>query len=238
MTNPSDPQPGYQPPPPPQTPGTPPSGPPPPPPPPYPPPPPGYAPPPAPSGQPYAPPGSPPQYEYPGAPVAPTRAKNPIFLAVIVGAIVLAVGAFLSWVDFEVLIGDRIAKVSVTGVGTYTGDAELRQLFEANATDEDQSKDGVISITLAVPLLVLSLLAWLRGRRGLAIAAFVVALVAAGFQIFELLDISSDADRVSQLSAGTLAANVGIGVYVSLAGASIAVIGALIALIKGRRTTT
>ena len=134
--------------------------------------------------------------------------------AIVVGSIVMVVGAFLDWAT-------GTGGTTIFGVQTTTAGLSGYSLV-----------DGRIVGALGVALLIAGLLMWSNRRLeswfdadllGVALSLFAIAVIG-----MWLLDIDNEA-----LSAD-------YGVFVSLAGAVIAFIGAIVALLGSRsdRTTT
>jgi hypothetical protein len=126
--------------------------------------------------------------------------------AIVIGSIVLIVGAFLDWAS-------GTGGTSISGEATGTGDLGGYNLI-----------DGRIAGAIGVGLLIAGLLMWANRRRdswfdsdllGVALSAFAIALI-----VMFLMD------------AGNEALSVDFGAYVSLLGAAIAFIGALAALLR------
>ena len=126
--------------------------------------------------------------------------------AIVIGSIVLIVGAFLDWASGN-------GGTSIGGEATGTADLSGYNLI-----------DGRIAGAVGVALLIAGLLMLANKRRdswfdsdllGVALSAFAVALI-----VMFLMD------------AGNEALSVDFGAYVSLLGAAIAFIGALAALLR------
>ena len=95
--------------------------------------------------------------------------------------------------------------------------------------------DGNGGATLAAALAIALLCA--IGRRRMSTAGLMtgVAAVAGAIGVHDALDISEKADQLVQ-RAPTVSAGVGIGVWVTLAGAAIALVGGLIAFVVAARS--
>ena len=126
-------------------------------------------------------------------------------IVVLVGAVVLAIASVLPWATVESPI---FANAKVSGI----------------------RGDGQITLVLAIVLGVLGAIA-LGGlaRKGLLIAALIVAAAAALTCAFDLNDVG----RVAQRQTGIpVDARVGYGLYTALAGSVGAGIGSVIGLVK------
>jgi hypothetical protein len=128
--------------------------------------------------------------------------------AIVLGSIVLIVGAFLDWAS-------GTGGTTVLGSTTTTGDVTGYNIV-----------DGRIAGAIGVALLIVGLLMWSNKRweswfdadlLGIGLAVFAIALIA-----MWLMDVGNEA-----LSAD-------YGAFVSLAGGVIAFIGALVAILGSR----
>lgn len=126
--------------------------------------------------------------------------------AMVIGSIVLVVGAFLDWASAS-------GGTTVLGETTGSGDLSGYNLI-----------DGRIAAALGVALLVSGLLMWANKRVGSWFDADLLAVALSAVAITQivlfLMDVGNDA-----LTAD-------YGAYVSLAGAAIVFIGALAALLR------
>ncbi len=161
-----------------------------------------------------------PQYKhyFQGAPAYPAARNNkfyPAFLVSVFGSLCLIGCAFLPWMSFKALD----LQLSIDGLGNISGSSPL-------SGPTGYTGDGVLAIGLGVILLVLSALGSFLGKNGFAIAAMVFGLIATGLMILKLSDISS--------AAKILEGNTGLGVYLGLAGALVALVGGSLPLVLKR----
>lgn len=142
-----------------------------------------------------------------GTPTAPVTARTITGPAVMtgIGSLLLIGGAFLPWVKLNAII----TTVEVSGV------------------DGDQG-DGWITL----PMGALALVAMFFGSRILRAA---IALAAGGFAAWvswsDLVEVRDNIDKLKQSTAGTkVSAVVGIGLWATVIGAAVVVVGAVLTL--------
>jgi hypothetical protein len=130
-----------------------------------------------------------------------------VLVTVVVGAGVLAVGAMLPWAEAS----SSVASFSRAGI------------------------DGNGGATLAAAIGI-ALLCIIGPRRRLAAVGMIaMAAFAGALGANDALDISDKADAVMR-QAPAIDAGVGVGLWLSLAGAAIALVGSVLALVAARRT--
>ena len=130
-----------------------------------------------------------------------------VWCTALLGAALLVVGALLPWAEAS---SDR-ASFSSLGI------------------------DGNGGATLAAALAIALLCAMGRRRKVAAGLMIGVAAVAGAIGVHDALDISEKADRLVQ-RVPTASAGVGIGVWVTLAGAAIALVGGVVAFVVAARS--
>jgi hypothetical protein len=170
-------------------------------------------------------PGYPPQAPYQGAYPA-QKVKVPgnwkLYLIPLLGAILLAVGAFLPWITLTI-VGQTI---SVSGIGSVSGTSDLVSAY--NQAGGGGAKDGTIALALAGISLILILIGLLTRARGWAIGVIVFGVFATGLMAYELYDIGKSTSTLASDTAGAGASSTGFGIYIGLAGAIIILVGAII----------
>lgn len=158
-------------------------------------------------------------YGYSAAPVKPP--PNPyLYLIPIVGIILMAVGVFLPWFTISFLG----VSLSVDGLGKASGTGEVVTAYN-QAAGTGNAKDGVYLLGAGGLLLVLCLLGLFLKARGFAIAAIVFGVLCVGLTAYDVVDINRS---LSGTSSGGASGTVGIGLYISLVGAIVILIGAII----------
>ncbi|MBE7196128.1 MAG: hypothetical protein INR66_27080 [Gordonia polyisoprenivorans] len=181
---------------------------------------------------------------YPAGGVARTSGGGAVgggALAVI-GGIAAIVGAFLTWVTLAISASgggvSQSVNITVTGMGKLGGVPESARVTSETAVD------GYLVIAAGAIALIGGLIA-LGTRKGPAsIVALIGGLGALGLGIYEMTQVSKFEDQYRALvnaSAGegvtaNLDASVGIGLWIILVGGALAVIGAIIGMLGGRRT--
>jgi hypothetical protein len=138
---------------------------------------------------------------------AGATARWPVVILALVagGAVLLALGAVLPWREVQV------GNVSASRAGV--------------------DGDGALVIVLGAGILIL--LVVLEASRRLAWLLLALSIGAAGFALFELVDTSRKADDfVTGAADRAISASVGIGPWVSLAGALVVLFGAVVALVR------
>lgn len=169
-----------------------------------------------------------------------TTAENPQktpVLSTVAGAVLAIIGALMSW-------------VTLGGTG----------LPEAETYKGTDSSAGLGTLGLAVIIIILAIVMWIRGRqgkgRGQAIAAFVLALIALfasaysafaaedAVQQFEASDVAelygiseaqAEAGMEIAFEQGQLEADPEVGTYVSTLGSLLMVIGSFLGMRAGKR---
>jgi hypothetical protein len=134
---------------------------------------------------------------------------NPAALLVLAGAIVMAVGSFLPWATISA------SGISVTVNGTDTG------------------HDGILTVSIAVLLGLAALFTIVRPGRNVIgyIGALVCALAAGAIGI---ADIGSVQDSASSNPTYGIVAAVGIGLWMVVGAAAVAVLGSLMGFLRRR----
>jgi hypothetical protein len=146
----------------------------------------------------------PPQSPTPQPAQAPQAAANPLAKWLwLGGAIVVIIGAFLPWASIDIGF-DSVSK---------------------NGTDGD----GVITIVFGIAAVVLLIIRWNKVRaRGLTIGALVLSALTAVIAVIDMVDVKS---RFSD-SPFAISASIGIGLWLTLIGALVAVAGTVLALVR------
>lgn len=165
-----------------------------------------------------------PGYQQPGygqpTPPVVRPAANPLYMGLVaLGGLLLIVCAFLAWITLDFLG----TKISVNGLGQISD----KSIPSGSGT----ASDGVIAIFLGVVLLILGGLSFVLKQRWLPLAALVVAVFAVLLMAFELIHNTSSIN--SDASLGNIASN-GIGVYIGLVGAIIALVGGVLPFVLRR----
>jgi hypothetical protein len=155
------------------------------------------------------------QQQWQAAPVT-ERTSSPIAWLGVLAAIVCAVGSTLVW-----------AKISFES-GGITESIEIKGLGEA-----DDRKDGVITLTLAIIAGVMLVLGALVRRKVFHILAAVAAGLAALTAFIDIADIESNA--ASGLEFLDPEVTIGIGLWLTAAGATVATICAIVAAVQTKK---
>lgn len=140
----------------------------------------------------------------------PTSSSRPAApgAATLVGAALIIVGVILPWVN--VSLGE-FGSVSVKGLDT---------------------DDGKIAIGIGVILAALGALMIAKRTRGVLLGVGIAALVLGAmqtlFSVINLTDISGEAGE-------SIGASVGIGLYVTLVGSLIALVGGILGIVAARK---
>ncbi|MEX0756295.1 MAG: Trp biosynthesis-associated membrane protein [Actinomycetota bacterium] len=132
----------------------------------------------------------------------PVTSRGPGPIVMLVGAAVLAAGSVLPW-----------AKVSAP--------------FAVERSIGGLEGDGVLTVVGAV-LIAAAALLWMTGRRWGRVVGVVVAVLAAGIAIYDLININDAIDDIAIQTGGLAEAAAGIGIYVAVAGAIVALIGGVL----------
>ncbi len=160
-----------------------------------------------------------PQMNYAPAPaVAAARGMNPIYAAPLIGGLLLVIGAFLPWIIFKFL-GKEL---TITGMGATSGNLDI---------PSGGVKDGIFAVFLGGIILLLAIIGLLRGSKGFGIAILIFGIFATLFMLYELSDISNAAKTLGD--SGSV--STGIGLYIGLVGAIIALVGGVLPLFMKRR---
>ena len=114
-----------------------------------------------------------------------------------IGAVMVVVGSLLPWV-----------KATAPFVGT----------IEVAGTDGDGKITLVLGAVMALGLI---------RSAGWRVVATLAAVVAAGIALYDISDASDAIDEAERVGEGMVAASVGIGLYVVLAGAVVGFVGAV-----------
>jgi hypothetical protein len=142
--------------------------------------------------------------------VAPASWRWPavVWVTVVLGAALLALGALLPWAEAS----SGSASFSSSGI------------------------DGNGAAALGAALAI-ALLCTVR-RRPMAVAGLMIgiAAVAGAVAVHDAIDISHKADRLMQRVPAT-SAGVGVGIWVTLAGAAVAIVGGVMALVSAARAS-
>ena len=138
----------------------------------------------------------------------PARWPTAVWGTVVSGAAFLVVGAVLPWAEAS----------------------------SGSASFSSMGIDGNGGATLAAALAVVVLLAIGRRRKSAAALIILIAAVAGAIAVHDALDISDKADELVR-RAPTVSAGVGIGAWVTVAGAVIALVGGVMALVTAARRT-
>ncbi|MDQ2845402.1 MAG: hypothetical protein M3Y77_03425 [Actinomycetota bacterium] len=170
--------------------------------------------------QPYQQQGYQPQ-GYPGAPVQlATTGPNPVGGGLVaLGGLVAAIAAFLAWVS---LSGQGVT-VTVSGTGSVSG----ADVGSTGATD------GWITFGAGVVVLIVGALALARkGGRGLQVVAILAGVVVAGVPIYDLIKNNSDLQSLKDQGVDV---SYSIGIWLTIVGGVVIVLGAIIAMIGARK---
>jgi len=156
-----------------------------------------------------------------------TRTINPLYGVAAVGGVLLAVSSFLAWYNFNIT-GSGGESFSITGMGGTSGTSEMAKFLAATA-----SNAGIISVFLGGMVLLPALLGLALNKKGFAIATLVFALMSVAFMVLKL---SQAAKLGSDLGdSAMLTTSVGLGLYLGLLGAIIALVGSVLPLVMHRR---
>ena len=132
-----------------------------------------------------------------------SRWPVPVRVLIVAGAVLMAVGAALPW---------REAHVGNVSVSTHGIDG-----------------DGALAVVLGACIVIL--LVVMEHSHRLAGLVIALAVGAAGFAVYEIVDINRQADElVSHSGARRITAGVGAGPWVTLVGAGVVLLGAVLAL--------
>jgi hypothetical protein len=145
----------------------------------------------------------------PEVPDAADGGRRPlqVWALVLGGAVLLTLGAALPW---------REAQVGNLSLSNHGIDG-----------------DGALAVVFAVCIVVLFLVIEQPTRRAWLVIA--LAGVAVAFVLHDAVDTSRAADDLARRATrGHVTAGVGIGVWVSLAGAAVVLLGGILALLAGR----
>jgi hypothetical protein len=187
--------------------------------------------------------GQPPQYQQPGqgqpqqpfpgyagyqpmnyaAATPAVRGFNPIYAGEALGGLLLIICAFLTWLTLNVAGGTT----TVTGLGGVNGD--LKDLL-----GNGEVGDGVFPLILGAITLLFSLFGLFRNHKAGAIGGIVAGILATLIMFYKLFSIN---DSISKLNAlgPDYSASIGIGLYLGIVGALLALIGSIVALVVKRR---
>jgi hypothetical protein len=152
-----------------------------------------------------------------------------------IGALLAAIGAFLPYEKIVVFLSGRaIGTVRFTGIGsiTKTGHPSLPPLKAGNS--------GKIVLVLGILLLVAAVLILAKmGRIWVGIVSLVMALFAVIMSFASFAAPKSDSKDLNALAADGYSTHglVKVGVELSVAGAIITAVAALLAIIVRRRRT-
>ncbi|MEX2274343.1 MAG: hypothetical protein WEA10_02095 [Actinomycetota bacterium] len=135
-----------------------------------------------------------------------TQKVSPGPIVMIVGAVVMAIGSVLPWATISIQAAER-------SIGGLDG-------------------DGVITVICAV-LVALAALVWLTGRGWGRVLGFILAIVAGGVAVYDLVNITDTASDLSVVLEGFAEVSAGIGIWLVVAGAVIAIIGGFLPGTKG-----
>lgn len=127
-----------------------------------------------------------------------TKKASPGPIVMIAGAVVIAIGSVLPWASVTVQAVER-------SIGGLDG-------------------DGVLTLVGAV-LIALAALVWLTGRGSARIVGIILAALAGAIAVYDLVNINDTAKDLSVVSEGFAEASAGIGIWIVVAGAVIALIG-------------
>ena len=144
--------------------------------------------------------------------------KQIIGILAIIGAIIMMIGVFVSWMDVDILVGKE----------SYSGWKFLTD-FDADGFKDIMLKYAPLMCLIAGILTILIFIANFVSQlkvKYLPVISLIVTILALIFTIIGLLDIN---DLGGLIGAVTKA---GIGIYICIIGCILAIIAPIIALIK------
>lgn len=163
---------------------------------------------------------------YPGGPVqSVATGPNPIGGGlVILGGLVAAIAAFLAWVTLSGQGPDgQSVTLTVSGIGSVSG----ADVGSTGATD------GWITFGAGIVALVAGALALARkGGRGLQTVAILAGVVVAGVPVYDLIKSNSDLQSLKDQGVDV---SYSIGIWLTIVGGVVIVLGAIIAMVGARK---
>lgn len=149
----------------------------------------------------------------PGAAAAPSYAA-PSYAAP-AGVAPVGAGGW-RWDASSILI---LAGAAVVAIGAFLPWADIGGLITTNGMDGD----GKITIVLAAGAAVLGVFGILKASKGMLIGSLVVAALTILVAIIDMADVSSRGEGIIEVS-------IGIGLYLTLIGGIVGVVGAVLAM--------
>ncbi len=156
-----------------------------------------------------------------------TRSLNPLYGIAAVGGLAMVASSFLAWYNFTIT-GNGGDSFSITGMGGTSGTSEMAKFLA-----EAASNPGIISVFLGGVVLLLALLGLVLNKKGFAIAALVFGLMGLAFMGLKLSQAAKLGSDIGD--SASLTTSVGLGLYVGLLGAILAVLGSILTLVMRRR---
>lgn len=189
-----------------------------------------------------APYGQQPGYPAPGTVPASSGGGGAVIggALAIIGGVAAIVGVFLSWASIALSVsgGGQSFNYDLTlnGLGKFSG-------APANADmGTNSAMDGYFVIAAGALALIGGVILLASRKSAGAILALIGSLVALGFGIYELTQVSQIEDKFKEQVAGAASgvdlnidAAAGIGLWIILVGGAVALIGAVLGFMAGRK---
>ncbi len=146
------------------------------------------------------------------------RKFQPLYAAASLGGLALIASPFLAWYNIN-LAGEQF---TISGMGGLSGAKSSIATYLAEAS----GNPGVVSLFFGGLVLLMGVLGLLLNKKGFAIAGIVLALLGAAFTLLKITQATSTS------STGEASTSTGLGLYLGLAAALIALgcfVGAVVA---------
>ena len=171
-----------------------------------------------------APYGQQPGYPAPGTVPAAAGANVPAAALQIIGGVVAVIAAFLSW---AALSANGIS-ITVNGMGNISG------LPAGTATPDTGIGDGALVIAAGVLAILGGVLLIAVKKGALSTIGLIGGLGALALGIYEMTQVNDAISQFEALGQGA-SGSVGIGIWLVIAGGAVALIGAILGFMGGRK---
>ena len=162
-------------------------------------------------------------------PVDLTQATIRIFYGIIgLGVLLTIVSVFMPWLGATLQFKNKSYKISMNGLGILNGDPDPVLAF--NKENPTQIKDGVYTLFLALPLMLLTIGGFIRHHIFYTAGLLVLGIIDTVVLVINLVESLFKLTRTA-----TIAVDPGNGIYVGLAGCLVILVVAAGLLISTQR---